>query len=172
LKTANDLQLVVFSKTRYPKYRRTIFGRRLAWWPRAGSGLGAAEDLRSHSMESAWMSNTGGQYPIWSLRGHDFFCSEDDRRILVIDYSSQGNSFAPGAVRIWLDQVLADVPWQNYDVRLMGKRIIAAIPAKAPESSNSRSPVVFPRNFFDELRRRVPAQTNPASLRLPMPAPN
>jgi hypothetical protein len=38
-----------------------------------------------------------------------------------------------------------------------GKRIAALMPAGGPEDQKAQSHVVFLENFFDELRRRVPA---------------
>ena len=45
----------------------------------------------------------------------------------------------------------------NYAVAPDGKRIAALMPAETPGQQQAQNHVIFLENFFDELRRRVPA---------------
>lgn len=44
----------------------------------------------------------------------------------------------------------------NYDLAPDGKRIVAFVPAEAPEVQKAQDYIVFLENFFDELRRKAP----------------
>jgi hypothetical protein len=46
---------------------------------------------------------------------------------------------------------------KNVDLAPDGKRIVALMPANDNNSPESQNHVTFLLNFFDELRRRVPA---------------
>ena len=45
----------------------------------------------------------------------------------------------------------------DYDLSPDGKRMAILAPVKLPEAPNAEHEVVLLENFFDELRRRVPA---------------
>ena len=78
---------------------------------------------------------------------------------MVADYTVEGDSFVPDKPRLWSERVLANLINNNKNVDLApdGKRIVAVMPAEAPDMQRSQSHVVFLENFFDELRRRAPA---------------
>ena len=59
---------------------------------------------------------------------------------------------------MWSEKKIADsgVGGINYDVAPDGKRIVALMPAEAPEAQKAQNHVIFLENFFDELRRKVP----------------
>ncbi len=61
--------------------------------------------------------------------------------------------------RVWSEKRIADTGLNgiNYDVAPDGKRIAALMPVEAPETQKAQNHVIFLENFFDELRRRVPA---------------
>jgi serine/threonine-protein kinase len=109
---------------------------------------------------SKWqISNAGGTFPEWSRNGRELFFRTLDNRIMVASYAVKGDSFVPDKPRLWSEKQLADfgplVP--NYDLAPDGKRIAALMPAEAPETQKAQNHVIFLENFFDELRRRVPA---------------
>jgi len=61
---------------------------------------------------------------------------------------------------VWSQKKLADfgqVGIQNNDLAPDGKRIAALMPAGGEGEQAAQNHVVFLMNFFDELRRRVPA---------------
>jgi hypothetical protein len=105
------------------------------------------------------ISNAGGTLPKWSRGGRELFFRTLDNRIMVASYTVKGDSFVTDKPRVWSEKQLADfgpiVP--NYDLAPDGKRIAALIPIERPEAQQAQTHVVFLMNFFDELRRRVPA---------------
>ena len=60
--------------------------------------------------------------------------------------------------RLWSEKALANLvnSSKNVDLAPDGKRVVAIMPAEAPEAQQSQSHVIFLENFFDELRRKVP----------------
>jgi len=104
-------------------------------------------------------SNTGGAFPEWARNGRELFFRTLDNRIMVANYTVKGDSFVADKPRVWSEKQLADfgpyVP--NYDLAPDGKRIAALLRVEAPETQKVQNHVIFLENFFDELRRRVPA---------------
>ena len=75
--------------------------------------------------------------------------------MMVAAYTVRGDSFLADKPRVWSEKRLADVGFnRNYDLAPDGKRIAALMPVEAPEAQGH---VTFLLNFFDELRRSVPA---------------
>jgi Tol biopolymer transport system component len=105
------------------------------------------------------ISSAGGSYPMWSRGGRELFFESLDNRIMVAGYTVQGDSFVADKARLWSEKVLARLvnARKNVDLAPDGKRIVAVMPAEGPEAQPSQNHVVFLENFFDELRRRVPA---------------
>jgi serine/threonine-protein kinase len=107
------------------------------------------------------ISNSGGVYPKWSSNGHElFFRTRDSSRILVANYTVQGDSFAADKPRVWSEKQLANVLLNgtNFDLAPDGKRIAALMPLDTPEDQKAQSHVIFLENFFDEVRRRTTTQ--------------
>jgi Tol biopolymer transport system component len=104
------------------------------------------------------ISNAGGQLPVWSRNGRELFFQNLDNRIMVEDYTATRDSFMPDKPRLWSDQQLHPVSGAlNYDLALDGKRFAIFPELKAPVEEKGDLHVAFFLNFFDELRRRVPA---------------
>lgn len=106
------------------------------------------------------VSSNGGAYPVFSPNGRElFFRSPDSRMIFVASYTANGDSFAAEKPRVWSNTPLADTQFAgaNYDVAPDGKRIAALFPVESRETEQPQSHVIFLENFFDELRRKVPA---------------
>ena len=60
--------------------------------------------------------------------------------------------------RVWSEKRLANAGIvRSYDVAPGGKRIAAIMPAESPDGQNAQNHVILLMNFFDELRRRLPA---------------
>src|SRR5450759_187348 len=52
-----------------------------------------------------WQISTGGGlYAIWSNNGRELFYESLDNRIMVLDYTGNGDSFVPGKPRLWSDK--------------------------------------------------------------------
>jgi serine/threonine-protein kinase len=76
---------------------------------------------------------------------------------MVLEYTANGDSLAPGKPRIWSDRQLFYSGTSNLDLAPDGKRFaVLGTPENAgPEKGSVHA--TFLMNFFDELRRRVPA---------------
>ena len=105
------------------------------------------------------ISNAGGILPIWSPNGRELFFQTLDNRIMVADYEGKNESFTNGKPRLWSNQQLHDVSGAlNYDLAPDGKRFAILPELKAPSEEKGPVHVTFLLNFFDELRRHVPAR--------------
>ena len=104
------------------------------------------------------ISIRGGRFPIWSPNGRELFFLGPDQRIRVTDYTASGNSFSPGAPRVWSEKRLADLGVDRaYDLAPDGKRFAVVLDPEEVDTSKPITSVTVLVNFFDELRRRVPA---------------
>jgi serine/threonine-protein kinase len=118
------------------------------------------------------ISTSGGTLALWSNDGHSLFYATPDARIMVVDYTANGNSFACGKPRFWaaipasvrmylplggVAQVGSRRGW-SLDLAPDGKRFAVLVNAERPEKSSVH--VTILQNFFDELRRRVPSGAN------------
>jgi Tol biopolymer transport system component/predicted Ser/Thr protein kinase len=106
-----------------------------------------------------WQIESTAAYPIWSRNGHDLFFLVGGR-IMAAGYTATGDSFLAGKPRLWSEKpvlVLGSPPTYMYDVGPDGKRFAVVL---YPDGTTDEKPithVTFLLNFFDELRRRVPA---------------
>ena len=74
-----------------------------------------------------------------------------------MNYTIENSSFSAGTPRPWSPtQVRRTGVMQNFDLSPDGKRV-AMFPQDAAEQQQGSLHVTFLLNFFDELRRRVPA---------------
>ncbi len=97
--------------------------------------------------------------PIWSRNGRElFFYTPSDRRIRVAGYSVKGDSFVAGTPHVWSKRgtMVARVG-STYDLAPDGKRFAVELYADGTSEPKPISHVTVLLNFFDELRRRVPA---------------
>jgi Tol biopolymer transport system component len=105
-----------------------------------------------------WQISTGGgQYPIWSRNGHELFYETPDNRIMVTDYAAKGDSFAAGNPRLWSEKQIFETGSVNADLSPDGKRFAVFPKAETTGEDKGSLHVTFLLNFFDELRRKVPA---------------
>jgi serine/threonine-protein kinase len=74
-------------------------------------------------------------------------------------YIVKGDSFRADKARVWSPKMIADIgqAGTNFDVSPDGKRVAALMPVEGLEEQKAQNHVIFLLNFFDELRRRVPA---------------
>jgi len=103
------------------------------------------------------VSNGGGNYPRWSLSGHELFYETNDAHIMTVPYSINGDSFVPGKPMAWSPKPIVNLvnSVRNFDLAPDGKRIAALMPVEGQKDAGARN-VTFLFNFFDELERRVP----------------
>ena len=132
-------------------------GRWLAYASTESGGLEVY--VRKFPLTSGkWLiSAGGGVYPLWSRNSKVLFYQNNQNRIMVLNYESGADSFAPGSARLWAGEQLAGsssyahAP-ENIDVAPDGKRF--AVFSAEYERANSL-PLVVLVNFFDEVVRRL-----------------
>jgi eukaryotic-like serine/threonine-protein kinase len=105
-----------------------------------------------------WLVSNRGDEPIWSRgalgAGHELFFIEASRTIMVAGYTARGDAFVFGKPRVWSTHPLMDLA---YDVAPDGKRVAVILNADGTTDRPPITHLTFLLNFFDELRRRVPA---------------
>jgi predicted Ser/Thr protein kinase len=104
------------------------------------------------------ISNSGGGFPVWSPNGHELFYRSPDNRIMVVNYSIRGAEFSADKPRLWSDRRLfnyGNAP--TFDLAPDGKRFAAMMPSGGDQPPPNQNHVTLLLNFFDEVRRRVPA---------------
>jgi Tol biopolymer transport system component/predicted Ser/Thr protein kinase len=101
------------------------------------------------------ISTAGGKYPTWSRTTRELFFLGGDDHIMVVGYTTDGNSFRQdGVPRPWSPtQILRDGLRQNFDVAADGKRVVI-FPRPVQQVGSLHA--TFLLNFFDEVRRRIP----------------
>jgi Tol biopolymer transport system component len=147
-RTPGNDRIAVFSPDgRWVAYESTVSGR-TAIYVRAFPGSGGK-----------WLIADSGAYPLWSSNGRElFYESPGDNRIWVVDCTSKDGVFVAGKPRLWSPAQLRDNGYTHKDLAPDGKRFVMfPMPATQAKESNSVH-VTFLLNFFDELRRRVPAE--------------
>jgi Tol biopolymer transport system component len=108
-----------------------------------------------------WQISTGGGlHPVWSLNGRELFYETLDNRIMVSTYTAKGDSFGADKPRPWSNTQIMDLfgtgVW-NLDLSPDGKRFAVIPRPDATAEPKGSVHVTVLLNFFDELRRRVPA---------------
>jgi Tol biopolymer transport system component/predicted Ser/Thr protein kinase len=98
------------------------------------------------------ISNNGGTSARWSRDIRDLLYQSGDQ-IMAASYTVKGNSFVPEKPRVWI----AKLGGTEWDLAPDGKRVVVVTPVESAEAPKQEHEVVFLENFFDELRRRAPA---------------
>jgi eukaryotic-like serine/threonine-protein kinase len=105
-----------------------------------------------------WQISTGGGVlPEWSRNGKELFSRTNDSKIMVVGYTSSGDSFHADKPRLLSPgQFTNRSVSSNFSLHPDGKRFAVL---KAPPATDAPpiNKVSFIFNFFDELRSRVPA---------------
>ncbi len=105
------------------------------------------------------ISTRGGQFPIWSRNAPKLFFLASDWRITVVAYTTKGDSFAAAKPQVWSEKRLPESGVPIYDLAPDGKRFAVVLysDGTVEQKENLTDSVTVLLNFFDELRRRVPA---------------
>jgi Tol biopolymer transport system component len=98
------------------------------------------------------ISNSRGQYPMWSHTSQDLLYQSGDQ-IMAVSYKVNGDSFQADKPRVWLAKVGGG---QVFGLAPDGKHVAVIAPVQTPETPKADHEVVFLQNFFDELRRKAP----------------
>jgi Tol biopolymer transport system component len=111
--------------------------------------------VRSSSGEgSIWtISNAGGVEPIWSADGRELFYRADDKMMAVDVAATSPLSFGKPHVLFEGSYLFGATESQGFDVSRDGRRFLMLKPERRFEAL----PLSVIVNWFDDLRRRVPA---------------
>ena len=108
-----------------------------------------------------WLVSTmPAVHPIWSRNARELlFESANDKRIWVATYTANGDTFIPGKPRVWSERQIVEpsIRHWNLDLTPDGKRFAVFPTPDAGDERKGSVHVTVLLNFFDELRRRVPA---------------
>jgi serine/threonine-protein kinase len=74
---------------------------------------------------------------------------------MAVTYTIRGASFVPDKPRPWNPVRLATMGSLAFDLVPDGERVVALLPADAPESRETLKHVTLMLNFPDEFRRRL-----------------
>jgi len=109
-----------------------------------------------------WQISTGGGgFPAWSRNGKELFYRTNDSRIMVVGYTSSGDSFHADKPRLWSPGQFTDRSvFSNYSPHPDGKRFAVLKAGNGETAPPPVNKVSFIFNFFDELRRKVSAGKN------------
>jgi serine/threonine-protein kinase len=79
---------------------------------------------------------------------------------MVAKYTVNGDSIVLEKPRLWTEKRLASLGLVGtYSVSSDGKRVAAVVSAGTPEAQTTQNHVTFLLNFFDEIRRRLAAES-------------
>jgi hypothetical protein len=77
---------------------------------------------------------------------------------MAVKYSVKGDSFEAERPRLWAPKLGGlEAVRSAWDLAPDGKRLAVVMPVETAETPKAEHEVVFLLNFFDEVRRRVPA---------------
>ncbi|MEK7404940.1 MAG: hypothetical protein AAB225_07515, partial [Acidobacteriota bacterium] len=150
----------LFLRTRFTEYAPAFSpdGRWLAYTSNESGSFEVYVQPFPHGGVKWQVSSAGGGAPVWSRTRPELLYLMPDNRIMAVTYSAKGDAFIPETRRVWSEKRLAPIPaWWNFDLAPDGNRVIALMPPPGAEEEKPQTRLTFLLNFFDELRRRVPA---------------
>jgi serine/threonine protein kinase/Tol biopolymer transport system component len=106
------------------------------------------------------VSTEGGSSPMWSRTERELFYTSGDRRIMVVSYSTEGDSFLPNKAALWTQfevmapNVTLHMARSSVDLAPDGKRFAVLVPANT-EPLKPQTHINVLLNFFDELERKT-----------------
>jgi len=168
--TGNDIWLIALSgKSKPEPFLKTRSGEANAHFSPDGHRLAYASD-ESGRLEiyvqpfpgpgGKWtISTDGGTEPVWSRDGRELFYRSGDK-LMAVSIATQP-AFVAGLPRVLFEGAFepTGTGTSGYDVSLDGRRFLMIQPT-APEMPVTQVNVVI--NWFEELRQRVPAASQPA----------
>jgi serine/threonine protein kinase/Tol biopolymer transport system component len=103
------------------------------------------------------ISTEGGTEPVWNPNGKELFYRSGDK-MMAVDITTQP-SFSVGKPRMLFQGPYVPTPitFPFYDVSPDGQRFLMIKPSEQT-SSSSLTQIVVVQNWFEELKRRVPAE--------------
>jgi serine/threonine-protein kinase len=99
------------------------------------------------------VSSGGGSLPRWLPNGRELLYRSGDR-IMTVAYTIKGDAFVAEKAAVWAANARAT---GGFDVAPDGRCLVVAEAVAAREAPRPEHTIAFVQNFFEELRRRVPA---------------
>jgi hypothetical protein len=96
-------------------------------------------------------------FAFWSNNDRELFYETADNRIMVLDYTVNGDSFVHRKPRLWSNRQVFFPGGRNLDLAPDGKRFAVLSMPEATDAGKASVHVTILQNFFDEVRRRIPA---------------
>jgi hypothetical protein len=104
------------------------------------------------------VSTGGGLHARWSRNGKELLYRTYENQIMVAGYSASKDTFQAARPRLWSPgQFTERHANYNFDMHPDGKRA-AVLKASASGETEPANKVRLVLNFFDDLRRKVPAR--------------
>jgi serine/threonine-protein kinase len=117
------------------------------------------------------ISAAGGAYPVWSRAARQLLYATSEGRIMVVDYTVEGDAFHALKSRLWTDKQVGTTPGNTlnlraggsgnsrlFDLTPDGRRIIAWEPQEGSKEAKVDLHVTMLLNWFEELKARVPVK--------------
>jgi Tol biopolymer transport system component len=164
--TGNDIMVLRLSDRKVQPFLRTPFNESDPRFSPDGRSIAYVSDESGRSEiyvqpypgpgGKSQVSRDGGTEPVWNRNGRELFYRSGNK-MMAVDITTQPNS-ALGNPRVLFERqyVLATVPISNYDVSPDGRRFLMV---KGDEQSTTATQINIVLNWFEELKRRVPAGT-------------
>ena len=106
------------------------------------------------------ISTDGGNYPHWTKNGRELVYRASTRRWMSVSVSTEGNSLKIGTPQLLFEGEFVDsADSSNYDVSADGSWF-ALLRFDEKEEQSDESHLTFIFNWFEEVRRLVPAGKN------------
>ena len=106
--------------------------------------------------EGKWQVSSGGGLAFWGKNGRELFYEGTDNRIMVVDYTIQGDSFVAAKPRLWSETQVFNPGLLNMDLAPDGKRFAVLYSPEPADAGKGSVHVTMLLNYFDEVKRRIP----------------
>ena len=106
--------------------------------------------------EGKWQVSSGGGACVLGEEWPELFYERADNRIMVVDYTVNGDSFVPAKPRVWSETQVFNSGLLNLDLAPDGKRFAVLYSPERAGAEKGSVHVTMLLNFFDEVKRRIP----------------
>jgi serine/threonine protein kinase len=166
LSTKRDLWVLRLSDRKAEPFLRTPFNESVPEFSPNGRWMAYVSDESSRyevyvrpypGPGGQWQISTdGGTEPVWNPNGRELFY-RSGRRMMAVEIS-RAPQFAPGKPRVLFEGQYAKAPtYPDYDVSPDGQRFLMV--KEVEQELNPVSQIIVVQNWFEEVKRRVPAGT-------------
>jgi Tol biopolymer transport system component len=105
-----------------------------------------------------WQVAGAGRFPLWAPNGRELFYQSSDGRLWSVAVHTSGQSFSAGKPQPWGSAAVARTGgFMSFDIAGDGRRFLGFPTSASASEDKSGVHVQVLLNFFDELKRRVPA---------------